>query len=857
MERIFLPLSVVVVLLVLLTGSGVYWANYYSVEQAKQHSTKALAIGTALSVSKQINQLRSIIAKMGRDAEVVDAMDSGDSERIRLVETRLESYLPVALKIRLLRPGVDDLDTEHVPHMGYADLDMVRETFKEDQPPAIQGDQDNRHLAITARIEADGRVVGVILASLSYDFVGNSIKSAAVEDQYLELKQGDLALASSGSKSLQVGAASVQLPVEQTSWFVSVWYRQGAGFEEFSLIGGIVSIAVLFVGLAFFVGYRKACDLLSHDQRSVLKAVKDLMTGNAYGNYPVNLSEMSVIISTLVQFKRVLDHQGDEVASLNQESESDFDGFFEESDFAIEEIIDKSENSRKPKPEPEPPSVAMPDFDWDTPSPTKPVVQEPPVVAKPPPVPQAESEFFAAKSKACPAEIFRAYDIRGIVGKTLTAELAYEIGRAFGTEAKNQDCQSVVVGRDGRHSSPELADSLINGIVSTGRDVLDLGMVPTPILYFVVQHTEGRTGIVVTGSHNPAEYNGMKMVVKGETLVGKRVEDLKLRIDRQDFAAEQSGTVDHNRMFVNEYIGIVAEDVHLVRPMKIVLDCGNGVTGEIAPVLFRTLGCEVIELFCEVDGSFPNHHPDPSKPENLKDLIAAVKHYQADVGIAFDGDGDRLGVVDSTGKIIWPDRLMMLFAKDVLARKPGAMIVYDVKCSRHLGEQIGKYGGRPLMWKTGHSYMKGKIKETGAKLAGEMSGHIFFNDRWYGFDDALYSGARLIEILSSDARTSAEVFAEFPDSLNTPELHIEMAEGENVRFVEKLRAQADFKDAKMTDLDGMRVDFTDGWGLIRASNTTPSLVIRFEADDESAMNRIQSEFKRVIQRIDAKLVLPF
>lgn len=269
--------------------------------------------------------------------------------------------------------------------------------------------------------------------------------------------------------------------------------------------------------------------------------------------------------------------------------------------------------------------------------------------------------------------------------------------------------------------------------------------------------------------------------------------------------------------------------------MKVVLDCGNGVAGDIAPVLLKTLGCEVIELFCEVDGNFPNHHPDPSKPENLAELIKAVKANNADLGLAFDGDADRLGVVDSKGKIIWPDRQMMLFAKDVLAGKPGSEIIYDVKCSRHLPDQIVKYGGRPLMWKTGHSFMKAKLKETGAKLAGEMSGHIFFNDRWFGFDDALYSAARLLQILSEDQRSSAEVFADFPDSINTPELNVELAEGENVTFIEKLFASANFTGGKITDIDGMRLDFADGWGLVRASNTTPSLVIRFEADSKVAI----------------------
>jgi len=848
MERIFLPLAIIAVFLVLLTGAGIYWANNSSIKEAKHDSAMALAAGTALGISKQIEQLAGSIDKMARDPAVIEAVENRDRDRIRSLEAQLEKYLPGALKIRLLLPGINDLDTEHVPHMGFADLDMVKETFSGNPKPLIQGEGANRHLAITARVEEGGRVTGVILASLSYDFINNSIKPSSISNQLIQLRQGDFELAAVGNRALIGDAASVQVPVAHTVWQVHVWYQIEGSSSDIGVIAAIMSIAVLLVCLAFFVGYRKSANILSHDQSIVLKAVKDLMTGNAYGNYPVNLSEMSVIISTLVQFKRVLDHQGDDVVALNDESEADFDGFFEESDFAIEEIV---ENAKADEAETETSPVSMPDVDWDMPLPE----------AKPTQVPE-QTKSSPLSNETAPlhggsGEVFRAYDIRGVVGKTLTTELAYDIGRAFGTEVRKADCKIVVVGRDGRHSSPELADAVINGIVSTGRDILDLGMVPTPILYFVTQHTEGRTGLMITGSHNPAEYNGMKMVIKGETLAGQRVAMLKNIIDKQDYAVEVGGTVDQNSMFVNEYIGIVAEDVHLVRPMKIVLDCGNGVAGDIAPILFKTLGCEVVELFCDVDGSFPNHHPDPSVPENLEDLIAAVQHYEADIGIAFDGDGDRLGVVDSNGKIIWPDRLMMLFAKDVLARKPGAQIVYDVKCSRHLAEQIAKYGGRALMWKTGHSYMKAKVKETGAKLAGEMSRHIFFNDRWYGFDDALYSGARLIEILSSDARTSAEIFAEFPESLNTPELLVSMKEGENFDFIEKLFAKADFKDGKITNIDGLRVDFSDGWGLVRASNTTPSLVVRFEADSEQAMRRIQEEFRTLMTNIEPKLVLPF
>lgn len=834
MERIFSTLSIIAVVLLMATGCGVYWATSAYIAGAKEDAAVAVAKGVSVGIAAQISQLNRSLAQMAQDAEVIKVFENDDPEQRVAMERQLEKFLPGALKIRLLNPGVNELDTREVPHMGFADLDMVRETLAGHPLPAIQGDAGvNRHLAMTARVTADDRVVGVILASLSYDFITESLKLAVGTARYIQLKQAELELAAAGDQALKGLADSVDIDIANTAWHVQSWYIKSASVSEFGLVTGIVTVSGLLVCLAFFVGYRKTSEMLSRDQSSVLKAVKDLMTGNAYSNYPVYLSEMSVIISSLVQFKRVLDHQGD-VIETGKFDESDFDGFFEESDFAVEELTNGDRNGFSEADESTPVSL---------------------VPAEPPSKPKANAATVA-KSRL-PAEIFRAYDIRGIVDVTLTKGMVYDISRAFGTQAKELGCKTVVIARDGRDSSPALSDALARGLASTGRDVLDLGMVPTPVLYFVAHHTQGRTGVMITGSHNPADYNGLKLVLDGETLAGPKIAKLKADIDQQAFAVESEGRIDQNCMFVNEYIGIIAEDVHLVRPMKVVLDCGNGVTGEIGPVLLKTLGCEVIELFCEIDGSFPNHHPDPSKPENLKDLIAAVKHYQADLGIAFDGDGDRLGVVDSDGRIIWPDRQMLLFAKDVLSRKPGAEIIYDVKCSKHLPEQIIKCGGRPLMWKSGHSFMKAKLKETGAKLAGEMAGHIYFNDRWFGFDDALYSAARLIEILSSDTRSSAEVFASFPDSVNTPELNIAMAEGESVRFVEKFSADADFQGAKITNIDGLRVDFSDGWGLVRASNTTPSLVVRFEADDEQVLRRIQNEFKNLMTRIKPDIVLPF
>ncbi|HKK13979.1 MAG TPA: phosphomannomutase/phosphoglucomutase [Gammaproteobacteria bacterium] len=453
------------------------------------------------------------------------------------------------------------------------------------------------------------------------------------------------------------------------------------------------------------------------------------------------------------------------------------------------------------------------------------------------------------------ASIFRAYDIRGLVESNFTPAVVYEIGRAIGSEAYEQGQQTVIVGRDGRLSGPALADALIRGLQASGRDVIDIGQVPTPVLYFAAHTLDSMSGVMITGSHNPPEYNGMKIVLAGETLAGERIQALYQRIaDGQLLSGD--GTLRTGDVAA-DYTARITKDVHLERPLKVAVDCGNGVAGALAPDLLRALGCEVSELYCEVDGHFPNHHPDPSKTANLEDLIAQVTRQGADLGLAFDGDGDRLGVVDGKGRIIWPDRLMMLFAADILARNPGGRIIYDVKCSRHLDRIIADNGGDPEMWKTGHSLIKARMKQTGALLAGEMSGHLFFKERWYGFDDALYSAARLLEILARDPRSSDQVFAELPDSVNTPELNVAMEEGEPHRYMERLAAEADFEGATVSTIDGLRADFPDGWGLVRASNTTPCLVLRFEADNATALRRIQRSFRDAMLAVEPALELPF
>ncbi|MCD9088719.1 phosphomannomutase/phosphoglucomutase [Stenotrophomonas sp. SY1] len=450
--------------------------------------------------------------------------------------------------------------------------------------------------------------------------------------------------------------------------------------------------------------------------------------------------------------------------------------------------------------------------------------------------------------------IFRAYDIRGVVGTELTANVARLIGQAIGSQMQSQGLRDVVVGRDGRLSGPELADALIEGLRRSGCDVIDIGLAPTPVVYFASYHLRAGSCVAVTGSHNPPDYNGFKIVIGGETLSGDAITDLYARIQEGRLQRADTPGDLQQREVIADYVQRIADDVQLDRPLKVVADAGNGVGGAVAQQLLEAIGADVIPLYCDVDGSFPNHHPDPSDPNNLQDLVQTVKRFDADIGVAFDGDADRLGVVTKEGRIIYADRLLMLFAADVLARNPGAMVIYDVKCTGKLSDYILRNGGSPMMWKTGHSLMKAKMRETDAELAGEMSGHFFFKERWYGFDDGLYAAARLLEILAQRDEEPSEVLDELPDAISTPELKVAVAEGTQHALVALIVATAQAEDsalanARVSTIDGLRADFNDGWGLVRASNTTPVLVLRFEADNEAALERIKGVFADLLRQV--------
>ena len=454
-----------------------------------------------------------------------------------------------------------------------------------------------------------------------------------------------------------------------------------------------------------------------------------------------------------------------------------------------------------------------------------------------------------------PPEIFRTYDIRGVVGRTLTPDIVRAIGRAVGSLGRERGAATFAVGRDGRLSGPELSNALMEGMVAAGASAIDIGMAPTPVAYFAAHHLGCGSCVAVTGSHNPPDYNGLKIVVGGDTLYGDDIQGIRERIESGKFLAGKGKRSVAD--VLDAYVERITSDVKLARKMRIAIDCGNGVAGMLAPRLYRALGCEVSELFCEVDGRFPNHHPDPSQPENLIQLIKTLETSECELGIAFDGDGDRLGLATKDGEIIFADRQLMLLAKDVLSRNPGAQIIYDVKSTRLLAPWIERHGGRPLIWKTGHSLIKAKLKETGAPLAGEMSGHTFFKERWYGFDDALYGGARLLEVLSRESNPN-EVLKSLPNAPSTPELHWALEEGEPHALIARLQAAKPFSSAqRVLTIDGVRAEYADGFGLARASNTTPVIVLRFEADTVAALERIKQDFRSALQPLKPNAPLPY
>jgi phosphomannomutase/phosphoglucomutase len=783
---------------------------------------------------------------LAKDPDIAYLLMVGNMASLRSREESLRYVFPDAINVQLLPPGLGEIDNEASPPLTYAAIAQMRTAESGSEEPAMEVHLLNtpqQHVNIVRKVmdPAGSGVVGHLMLSLSKDVLQDILGDLQDLNGYIELQQDGtkgrpVAVARYGDKEAKQGAAERVLPIAGSRWQVAYWPAV-SGLYYLGKISvwvlGAALVAAFILLLLTILLFRKIKNALRVDQVSMVTLMKDFRDGRVQREYPSGLKELHETVEFMTQMAAT---NQPKQRVMTSEREADDDYLNHEIVTEIEDDLDDGEDTIKA-------GVAA---DYGSAVSSKNLILE-----------EGPLETLQEQEKInIDASIFRAYDIRGIVDQTLTRSAVTQIGRAIGSEALQRGRNTIVVGRDGRLSGPDLSAALIEGMISTGCDVKDIGCVPTPVLYFATHYLDTQNGVVVTGSHNPPDYNGLKIVIDGETLSGPSIQSLRERIESNNFISADPGSVEVINV-VPDYIERIRSDVTLARPMKVVVDCGNGVAGGVIPQLLGGLGCEVIELFCDVDGTFPNHHPDPSKTENLQDLIRAVAANQADIGLAFDGDGDRLGVVSADGTIIWPDRVLMLYIIDILERNPGGQIIYDVKCTRHLETIIREHGGEPLMWKTGHSFIKAKIKETGALLAGEMSGHIFINERWYGFDDALYAAARLLEVLGKDDRSSSEVFADLPDSINTPELNVKMQEGEPPVFINKLLENAHFEGASISTIDGLRADYEDGWGLVRASNTTPVLVLRFEADDEAALARITEDFRRVMLQVNPDLSLPF
>ncbi len=805
----------VVCIVLFLAAALIYWVGASEVEQVRTKRGVLVAESMAKRVAGFLQLQTNTMEVLAKDPSLIGMMEETPQEQWQATVVELGKRFPEAIRIRLLPQGLAEVDMDAVPPISYSVLEALQLAESGTPPPAeahLVGTA-RQHVNLVRRVDGtnDGQVLGILVASFGLPVLEHLVSGEDTGGGYLELQQptpnGEpLVLAVAGDPTLKSGSPVSQLPkVPGSRWQLKYW----EGFQSGRLSSRgetiiVITLAVALIALAvlLYLLFHWLSGVIDRDQSILIAMLEDLHAGKRSKHPIVQLAANRATMELIRDIGQTgiearVQTTGDAEIAVSEELETDP---------LIENI-------------------------------------------------EPDGGMFGVQEVSIDPTIFRKYDIRGIVETSLTPEVVYEIGCAIGSEALERNESAVIIGRDGRLSGPELVDAVSQGVRASGCSVIDIGAVPTPVVYFATNTLNCNSGVMVTGSHNPPEYNGMKVVLAGQTLAEDGIQGLYQRILDGNL---KTGSGSQETMdVVPDYIQRITADVEVTNPKKVIIDCGNGIAGAVAPQLLRALGCEVMELYCEVDGTFPNHHPDPGKPENLADLIQAVERQQADIGLAFDGDGDRLGVVASDGSIIWPDRLLMLFAMDVLNRNSGAQIIYDVKCSRHLETVINDFGGKPLMWKTGHSLIKAKMKETGALLAGEMSGHIFFKERWFGFDDALYSAARLLEILSNSSRSSSAVFGALPDSVNTPEINIPMEEGEPAEYVQRLLETAQFEDADIVTIDGLRADFQDGWGLVRASNTTPCLVLRFEADNQKALSRIQDQFKQAMLAVRPDLSLPF
>lgn len=843
-------------LLLALVGAGAYWfyqGQVRSESAAAGAAAKEAAQGVASDVAAPFVALRAQLVQLGGSAEVIAAFEGGDPAALEALAERHAADFRAALKLRLLNPGNVELQPAAQPPLSFASLDMLRHVQESAAPVGAEMHLFNtpgQHIVLAApALDGAGQLRGLLHLSLDAGLAQQVLDEIGLKAGRAELRQAagakEVVFAATGAVA---AGKPVIVAVPDTRWNIAYFPAGGAITAAVDSSGGggpaplLVGMVVLLVGVgagAWFVLRGRSGAVAGPDFAPGITyagAVKAIMDGAHPG-----MEKLIPNLPDLGQSRKITNVStgmaGSDVTMI-----------------ASKRDLQAGGDGSGPTPVPAAPKTpARPKQKVRSASAPAPAVPaEPPPAAAVPAAPAAATEPTVNKG------IFRAYDIRGVVDKTLTADVIMKIGQAIGSEAGVRRQQTIAVGRDGRLSSPDLAHALIQGLRASGRNVIDIGMVPTPVLYFATHQLGTHSGVMVTGSHNGPEYNGVKIVLGDETLSEFAIQDLYRRIVDGDLESG-SGELDSTDV-VPAYVRRISDDIPVAfgNALRVVMDCGNGVAGVVAPQVVRALGHDVIELHCDVDGKFPHHHPDPSQPENMRELVDVVLAEHADLGLAFDGDGDRLGVVDGTGRIIWPDQQLMVLARDVLSRNPGATIIHDVKCSRHLGAIIEAAGGTPLMWRTGHSLIKRKMKESDAPLAGEMSGHIFFKERWYGFDDAIYTAARLLEVLLHSKQKPAQVFDALPQSVATPELRITLDEGQHTGFMHALRQLLPAQgDARVIDIDGFRVEYADGWGLVRPSNTSPALVVRFEADDEPALVRIKEAFRGMLLGARSDLELPF
>ncbi|MFP5420159.1 MAG: phosphomannomutase/phosphoglucomutase [Gammaproteobacteria bacterium] len=819
---------------IILAGALLWFGPLNSAyQQQLQQLSQAWGGGQATVLQKALQQLSADTQAAARNPQLLQALQSQDITQVRAAERNLTYWYGV-VDAHLNARGQAVQDMGRSAPMNFAALDMLRRAENGQTPAPEAYKVGQRWLVYSAaplRLSEGEPLHGTLLLAVDLERLLASLPVMPAEIGQIQLIQqfnntAAQVLAQRGDAQGNAQSFSTGNP----NWTVSFTPGPSLTNPVFSplllAIAGLLALAGAITGL-----YLLQSSLQRHLRDDVLQLgqmLKELSAGKAVKAFSLSLPALDILAQNLARMPRRATEQAAAptnnagavnpgVAAMQTPASAMVDPLFQDTDILDIDILDEDQD--------------LLGLDEPTPAPLQ------------------------TKAPKLPADIFRAYDIRGVVGRTLNAETAYWIGRAIGSQSLAQGEPNIAVGRDGRLSGPELAQQLIQGLLDCGCNVSDVGMVPTPVVYYAGHILTGKSAVMLTGSHNPRDYNGFKIVIAGDTLANEQIQALKARIDNNDLASGV-GTVEQVDV-LERYFKQIRDDIAMAKPMRVVVDCGNGVAGVIAPQLIEALGCSVIPLYCEVDGNFPNHHPDPGKPENLADLIAKVKSEKADIGLAFDGDGDRVGVVTNTGTVVYPDRLLMLFAKDVVSRNPGADIIFDVKCTRRLTPLISGYGGRPVMWKTGHSLIKKKMKETGALLAGEMSGHIFFKERWFGFDDGIYAAARLLEILSQDRRDAEHVFSAFPNDIATPEINIQVTEQSKFSIIERLQRDGVWGEGNITNLDGVRVDYPKGWGLVRASNTTPVLVLRFEAETEEELERIKEVFRAQLYSTVPDLDLPF